>query len=194
MKDAFLWLAVFFKKRYLPIITRRCKIRADVVRSEDSLIFRLWDRRKSISYLVKEINGEIYLFRDDECLSPRGWDESGNPLPYTEREVLRAFLALASAVLIESVCLSIRRILVRRKVPAKIYVIPPPPVPALAVEPAGAERKYLIAPHVKDDKILFRILQRDIFSWELKVISSFEIPLKAFRPDEVTRAIGLLWL
>ena len=38
MKGAFLWLAVFFKKRYLP----------------------LWDRRKSISYLmVSTIKGVL---------------------------------------------------------------------------------------------------------------------------------------
>jgi hypothetical protein len=193
MESTFLWLGIFFRQRYRPIFEKQCRVRVDTISSGDSLIIRLWDRRKSISYSLKKIDGELFLFRDDERLAPRGKDKEGKTLPYAEREVMYAFRALASAALGEAICVSIRRSFVRRKIPAVLYTLHIPPI--VEVRPKGEEQRYLIVPRVIDDKLRCRILQRDpqrsIFS-DPMVLARFEISLRDFRPDKIVKMFSLL--
>jgi hypothetical protein len=193
MESTFLWLGIFFRQRYRPIFEKQCRVRVDTISSGDSLIIRLWDRRKSISYSLKKIDGELFLFRDDERLAPRGKDKEGETLPYAEGEIIHAFRALASAALGEAICVSIRRSFVRRKIPAVLYTLHIPPI--VEVRPKGEEQRYLIVPRVIDDKLRCRILQRDpqcsIFS-DPMVLARFEISLRDFRPDKIVKMFSLL--
>jgi hypothetical protein len=193
MESTFSWLAAFFERYYLPVFEKQCRVRVDSIPSGDSLIIRLWDRQKSISYSLKEIGGELFLFRKDERLAPRGSDKKGNPFPYDRGEVLYAFRALVSAALDEAICLSIRRSFVRRKMPAVIYTLNIPPI--VEVRPKGEEQRYLIAPRVIGNKLRFRILQRDpqrsIFS-NPAILFEFETPLTDFRPDKIVKMFSLL--
>jgi hypothetical protein len=193
MESTFFWLADFFRRYYLPIFEKRCRVRVDAIPSGDSLTIRLWDRQKCISYLLKEIDGELFLFRDDARLSPRGKDKEGKPLPYAEGEVMYAFRALTSAALDEAICVSIRRAFVRRKIPAVLYTLNIPPT--VEVRPKGEEQRYLIVPRVIGDNLRCRILQRDpqrsIFSNPV-VLAKFEIPLRDFRPDKIVKMFSLL--
>jgi hypothetical protein len=187
------WLGFFFRQRYRPIFEKQCRVRVDTISSEDSLIIRLWDRRKSISYSLKKIDGEFFLFRDDRRLAPRGRDKEGNPFPYAEGEIMYAFRALASVALDEAICVSIRRAFVRRKLPAVLYTLEIPPI--VEVKPKGEDQRYLIVPRVIGDKLRCRILQRDpqrsIFS-DPVVLARFEISLKDFRPDKIVKMFSLL--
>jgi hypothetical protein len=193
MGATFLWLAIFFRQRYRPIFEKRCRVRVDAIPSEDSLIIRLWDRQKSISYSLKEFGGELFLFRNDALLAPRGKDAEGNPFPYAEGEVMYAFRALASVALDEAICVSIRRAFARQKISAVIYTLDIPPT--VEVRPKGEEQRYLIVPRVRDDKLRCRVLQRDpqryIFG-DPVVLARFEIPLRDFRPDTIVKIFSLL--
>ncbi len=193
MESTFCWLAIFFRQRYRPIFEKQCRVRVDAISSEDSFIIRLWDRQKSISYSLRKIDGELFLFRDDARLAPRGSDKDGNPFPYDEGEIMYAFRALASVALDEAICVSIRRVFVRRKIPAVLYTLRVPPI--VEVRPKGEEQRYLIVPRVTDDKLRCRVLQRDpqrsIFSNPV-VLAGFEISLKDFRPDKIVKMFSLL--
>ena len=193
MGNTFSWLAAFFERYYCPIFEKQCRVRVVTIPSEDSLIIRLWDRQRCVDYSLKRINGEFFLFRKDECLSPRGSDKEGNPFPYAEGEIMYAFRALASAALDEAICVSIRRAFVRRKIPAVLYTVVI--LPIVEVRPKGEEQRYLIVPRVIGDKLRCRILQRDprrsIFS-DPMVLARFEISLKDFCPDKIVKMFSLL--
>jgi hypothetical protein len=193
MQSTFFWLGIFFRQRYRPIFEKQCRVRVDTTSGEDSLIIRLWDRRKSISYALKKIDGELFLFRNNERLAPRGSDKEGNPFPYAEGEIMYAFRALASVALDEAICVSIRRAFVRRKIPAVLYTLRIPP--RVEVRPKGEEQRYLIVPRVIGDNLRCQILQRDpqhsIFS-DPVVLARFEIPLKDFRSDKIVKMFSLL--
>jgi len=193
MESTFLWLAAFFRRYYRPIFEKQCRVRVDTIPTEDSLILRLWDRQKSISYSLRKIDEDLFLFRNDRRLAPRGRDKDGKPFPYAEGEVVYAFRALTSVALDEAICVSIRRTFVRRKIPAAIHTLEIPPI--VEVKPKGEEQRYLIAPRIVGDKLRCRISQRDpqrfIFS-DPVVLARFEIPLKYFRPDKIVKMFSLL--
>jgi hypothetical protein len=193
MQSTFFWLGTFFRQRYRPIFEKQCRVRVDTISGEDSLIIRLWDRRKSISYSLKKIDGELFLFRNNERLAPRGSDKEGNSFPYAEGEIMYAFRALASVALDEAICVSIRRAFVRREIPAVLYTLEIPPI--VEVRPKSEEQRYLIVPRVIGDNLRCQILQRDpqrsIFS-DPVVLARFEIPLKDFRSDKIVKMFNLL--